>query len=109
MESNKLIAEFMGQPLNGDMAVVISGLFGNGTKTLVPLQYHTSWDWLIPVVEKIEGLGYSVWFQSVIEGTQVSIWKGMNVLFRPVNKNKIDAVYSAIIDFIKYYNQHPTN
>ena len=42
MNNNKLIAEFMGYIYEDDI--------------LVPEepQYHTSWDWLMPVVSKIE-------------------------------------------------------
>jgi len=45
-ESNKLIAEFMG--------VDIHEFVMNGGKKW---EYHSSWDWLMPVVEKIEELG----------------------------------------------------
>ena len=43
LEGNKLIAEFLNQklPSNSDFDIYL---------------YHSSWDWLIPVVEKIESL-----------------------------------------------------
>ena len=43
MESNKLIAEFMG--LNIDRGVQSDYLE-------CELRYHTSWDWLMPVIDK---------------------------------------------------------
>ena len=53
MEDNKIIAEFM--------EVLHQGIFppvtiGERMYTLDELQYHTSWDWLMPVVEKISDI-----------------------------------------------------
>ena len=76
MENNKLIAEFMGGVLSsvpnlinlpqtrGDAnihSVKGSGVLPNGTYSvhrLSELKYHTSWDWLMPVVEKILDLSF---------------------------------------------------
>jgi len=72
IEGNKLIAEFMGGErhwLNGmkepftddtiwgyyDVGVNITSTYSGRPIALVnDLKYHTSWDWLMPVVEKIE-------------------------------------------------------
>ena len=50
MENNKLIAEFMQKGTEG------FGLYDyNGCHYKVnELMFHNSWDWLIPVVQKIE-------------------------------------------------------
>jgi len=50
--NNKLIAEFMGLVVS-DSANYTSELH---TNVDVDLKYHTSWDWLMPVVEKINDL-----------------------------------------------------
>ena len=47
IESNKLIAEFMG------VEFMEASLDGDDFN----LQFHTSWDWLMPVIEKIENDG----------------------------------------------------
>ena len=63
-EENKLIAEFMGWKVDKSISSAHFKKTGgyhltNGTRTMASdqLQYHTSWDWLMPVVEKIEELG----------------------------------------------------
>lgn len=50
MNNNKLIAEFMGVFHQGIFPPVT---IGEQMYTLDELQYHTSWDWLMPVVERI--------------------------------------------------------
>ena len=45
-EANKLIAEFMGSSLNG----LESWQYEE------ELQYHTSWDWLMPVTYKVKNI-----------------------------------------------------
>ena len=49
MNQNKRIAEFMGLVVS-DSANYTSELH---TNVDVDLKYHTSWDWLVPVVSKI--------------------------------------------------------
>lgn len=60
MEENKLIAEFWGMVSEdgGEM-------YYDDDENLFPptskdkLKFHESWDWLMPVVEKIEDLGFT--------------------------------------------------
>ena len=57
MKNNKLIAEFMGyikySEQHHDLYCEETGELGEFKN----LQYHTSWDWLMPVIEKIENDG----------------------------------------------------
>lgn len=74
------------------------------------LKYDTSWDWLMPVVEKIEDLGFDVWFQTRrTSSIAVSIWKGGDLIIDPYkiqqNLTKIEVVYQAVIAFIQYLNK----
>ena len=70
MNDNKLIAEFMGSNLNG----LESWQYEE------ELQYHTSWDWLMPVVEKIYQLDSNADF------------------FGSIN---LEATYKEVVEFIK--------
>jgi hypothetical protein len=69
------------------------------------LQYHTSWDWLMPVVEKIESLrdsnGDAYRFSidmcnAQIEGANIEIIGGAF---------KLDTTYRAVVEFIKQHNK----
>lgn len=80
LEGNKLIAEFIGLYEEHRYINIESGNFckresdstylepttvrTNGKNQYVSLKYHFSWDWLIPVVEKIELLGYTTSFKT---------------------------------------------
>lgn len=112
MEDNKLIAEFMSDGEfrhNEELLYTFNkhpcSYINNGaTCSLEDLFYHSRWDWLMPVVEKIESLGYIF-----------DIWKTTCEWYKPFEANyaiehsaktKIEAVYKAVIEFIKYYNKN---
>ena len=72
------------------------------------MKYHSSWDWLMPVVEKIENMGF--WFN--IKKNHVTIaWdnKGnhdSNMIHSEFGDfTKIERVWSCIVAFIKYHNE----
>ena len=78
MNNNKLIAEFMGSNLNG----LESWQYEE------ELQYHTSWDWLMPVAEKCLTTGDRQHY--VINDALLTC--------------NIEEVYKAVVEFIKQYN-----
>ena len=85
MKDNKLIAEFMGVVFHDDENQYYSsdGVYIGNT-----LQYHSSWDWLMPVVDKIE---------QVHEGVPTQL---INLsLFSTKTET-----YKAVVEFIKQYN-----
>ena len=54
--NNKLIAEFMGMKPHHQDSGCLTRVDDNGSNEVVPIEelaYHTSWDWLMPVVHKI--------------------------------------------------------
>jgi|TARA_R110000824_G_scaffold33370_3_gene106884 hypothetical protein len=55
MKDNKIIAEFMGVVFHDDDNQYYNS---DGLYIGLNLQYHTSWDWLMPVIEEIDHLQY---------------------------------------------------
>lgn len=73
------------------------------------VNYHTSWDWMMPVVEKIRNLGYHIEITISVD-CSVDIIKlrgdpSKDVLHIVAYSSAIDAVYTAIYQFITWYNQ----
>ena len=117
LEGNKLIAEFMiTQKPSDDFCVnwkdkIGFSVFMNGkSKTYLysKLKFHSSWDWLMPVVEKIDNFGVNV-----IVGRMFCDIKYIDPLnpskefeIRIASGVKMNAVYGAVIEFIKWYNEN---
>jgi len=92
-ESNKLIAEFMGWEISighEGMYDLPDGL-SKDYHSLKPgyMKFHTSWDWLMPVVEKIEQEHQGVPQQMLY----VNLY------------SRLEEVYEAAVEFIKWYNE----
>lgn len=105
---NELIAEFMGfKPQKSELGNTYShpdlmGVYGGvGMK----LKYDTSWDWLMPVVEKIESLLDKFRGETIdISRNRCTITGNDNrSLFDLRAKSKIEATYIAVVTFIKWY------
>lgn len=112
-ENNKLIAEFMGIHeimLDGysnyeiDVIYEILGIKPHAHKGLIihesDLQFHTSWEWLMPVVEKIEDIGCEL-TQTNGECT-ISFDDYYN---ETSSKTRFHATYQAVVEFIEWYNE----
>lgn len=74
------------------------------------LEYHKSWDWLIPVVEKIEKQGSIIQISfSGITNCKIIVGNFKEPIITVANtesQNSIEAIYLAVVDYIKYYNKH---
>ena len=73
------------------------------------MQYNSSWDWLIPVVEKIESLGFKfeIWKNNYsIQQFQENTEEYIEMLYQYgyFKRTKQEAVYQGVIEFIKDYN-----
>lgn len=68
------------------------------------LPYNTRWDWLMPVVEKIESIENSDDYEVDIFSNCCEI--GCKDEHSAVGKTKIEAVWQAVIQFILWYNQN---
>ena len=108
-ENNKIIAEFMGAEIEGLNYRVIA--YDNIKVCMHPnkLNYHKDWNWLMGVVEKIEGLNYD--FQ-ILGGCWVIIKdidpdrKEGEEIIEVSKESKILTVYNACVEFIKWYNEN---
>jgi len=95
MEENKLIAEFM-QYDNKSV-----GLYDySHTPNNEILKYHKSWNWLMPVVEKIETIiGKLPTHIGNIPNDED--WESNNFL-----STNIEETYKAVVEFINEYNKN---
>ena len=110
MKENKLIAEFMGLEYAPKDKRWDDWFDKNGTRVTfgnrIPLLYHTSWDWLMPVIEKIETLGYTFEknYQRIDKDWQSLIVKGNDILYQEFNDDSLKSSYYVLVEFIKQYN-----
>lgn len=117
MKDNEIIAEFM----KVDFSLPYMWRPGSTMEMRVEfLDYHKTWDWIIPVVEKIENLDLSVLYdENNFMNVEVSIDTGHCNIYVQLNYDpahritgisnydipKIDLVYSQVVNFIKWYNE----
>jgi hypothetical protein len=114
-ESNKLIAQFLGQKKQPFEFPQFGFIRHNGewkdTFTEDQLKFHKDWNWLMSVVEKIESLkdkenNGKYYFE--IYKTSVTIFGNgtfLNEIINTEEKTKIQSVYNACVEFIKWYNE----
>lgn len=96
-DNNKLIAEFLGyEPNSNGVYPIVCINEGKGWH-LETMKYHTDWNWLMEVVEKIESL--DIYYDEYIDYNSSMVSSGKIEL-----STKIEAVYNACVEFIKYYN-----
>lgn len=125
LEGNKLIAEFMGgklkqpnkeHPNNPYNKHTWWGVGENKTVGHFSLHYHSSWDWLMPVIDKINiGLSDTLGYVD-IKATEIASYSSGSLKRklpafvyiengRRFNGNeKLLATFRVVIEFIKWYN-----
>lgn len=117
-EGNKLIAEFIGFEYNRSLPAHGGGVLM--TLTIEDCRYHSSWDWLMPVVEKITGLKYKTDNENVFDNSDTAHLRtfGMKneagefmVRFNRFglfcSPQLINATWLAVVAFIKWYKANP--
>ena len=102
-ENNKIIAEFIGWKEQEEDFMFNPKT--SGSIYVKSLLFHKDWNWLMEVVEKIESIddcGIDIFFGCV------EIYKdGITIIkVSAKHKNKIEAVYNACVEFIKWYNEN---
>lgn len=121
MSDNEIIAEFMGLIRDGKgvnqkcFRVMQNGLPSKNSRLHESLfKYQTSWNWLMPVVEKIETVpvieggkddSYIVTIETrycvISENGEAPVVEGQ----AENEETKITTVYNTVVEFIKWYNQ----
>lgn len=105
-EGNVLIADFM------EYVDKYSNVAKYSISWMSELKYHSSWCWLMAVVEKIESLRYDTNItnkQIVISNLFGSAMNGNIPKFRycsDMEETKLIATYKGVIEFIKWYNEN---
>lgn len=112
IEGNKLIAEF----IEGKMIVVdYHGIniiqLPDRQYDLLGLKYHSSWDWLMPVVEKIEEGNYAVTITQNICTIRACIMGDRTIRAHQTGNyktpnTKLFNTWLAVVEFIKWYNKN---
>lgn len=131
LEGNKLIAEFMGFAYLDDFNYPEQNEVGwynsEGDCCGKELYFHSSWDWLMPVVEKIENIDIrnnkhdfpkvklngdscEIFAYATFRGTTYYWKKWMDISgnfheHKTHCESKLEAIYKAVIEFIQWYNQ----
>lgn len=123
IENNKLIAEFMCEnnpytrwndvdsalleyEMYGVIDCIPDGINEKHFFTPYEMLFNSSWDWLMPVVEKIWGIignRESLWYFDVSEITGEEMFISNN---REYDGNNLADCYSAVVEFIKWYNSN---
>jgi hypothetical protein len=117
-QMNEVISEFMElKRSHGHLLPV-----GKGWCATSHLQYHSSWDWLMPVVEKIEmpevddrketviraAADVKVFYKACIinyEPDGDSGDKNEETIIQTRGETKLEAVFQAVYQFIQWYNK----
>ena len=112
-ENNKLIAEFMGMKYS-DKRSFNDGEWTHSIKSLS--RFHSDWNWLMPVVEKIESFqdgedgdsmrGHLYNFRIEQHFVYILDGESMDVIIEMNGDSKRDATYNAVVEFIKQYNKN---
>lgn len=96
MKDNKLIADFMGYTPHPEDERFLENKneFGKGIiDTEEGMAYHTSWDWLMPVVQKCRSDDQNL--------VGIDNWSEICLVLEECN---LHDTYQAVVEFINGYN-----
>ena len=98
IEGNKLIAEFMGVDVDSytSYAEELRKCYSESD-----LEYHSSWDWLMPVVDKLMSTKQC---DMIIHAKNLVVISYGGKTFSYYEMSLIENVWIAVVEFIKWYN-----
>tara|TARA_R110000751_G_scaffold267953_3_gene367734 strand:+ start:138 stop:521 length:384 start_codon:yes stop_codon:yes gene_type:complete len=108
-ENNKLIAEFMGMIRHDQDEGCMIQMTHQGNKVVLvsSMKYHSSWDWLMSVVDKIFSLGYDYEikprYMVIKERLSSEVLVSKCFVY---DKSQKEIIYDAVVEFINEYNKH---
>ena len=136
LEGNRLLCDFIGLKIfNGvwdaGRVVPYEIVFNQSCVSDSEIGFNTAWDWLMPVVEKIEETSFEKIKSDYVPYTKHPLTVSLNykyakitvdndyklqnihkegIIFNEYNEeSKIIACYKAVVEFIKWYNQNKLN
>lgn len=113
IENNKLIAEFMGGLYNNQSRLSLQsneiwlpyhGVCNYKSDNGKSLNYHSSWDWLMPVLEKIRSIDNKAKEDFKIK--LLHYQRNNKTIFDLSILESKEYIYNACIEFIKWYNEN---
>ena len=111
IENNKLIAEFLNWEFDDlsetfetpFLKLVDPHAFGDEQFSCklqdFELEFHSDWNWLMEVVEKIDGL------ENSLENESNEYFRQFQKILSLSIYTKIETVYNACVEFVKWYNE----
>jgi hypothetical protein len=104
IENNRMLAEFIGY----NFEIVNDEVYFTHDDMLEAiaeedLNFQTDWNLLMELIAKIEDLGNDVLITT--NYIQIAFDEGEQFVVVEDIKNKIEAVYNACIEFVKWYNE----
>lgn len=114
-EGNKLIAEFMGIEIVESPWPKYKEISGQRLWTLdphnnyfkIPIIYHSSWDWLLPVVKKIIDLKMEAFKDyDLLTGKYIS--GRLAPILNELQNIDINNTWYCVVQFIKWFNNTQT-
>ena len=110
VEKNELIAKFIGVELLKDLLAGNNRFINIGIDIYEQCKFHSDWNWLMKVVEKIESIEDGVYQVDILQEGCKILKKCSLLIDKTVSKlepysTKIKSVYLACIEFIKWYNE----
>ena len=109
-EKNRMIAKFMGFKdlgnLVGGSPRVEKHVRGITYQSYLysELKYHSSWEWLMPVIENIESLSFNV--EQSLGSCTIHPCVEKEPVFESYEKTRFEATYNAVCEFIEWYNEN---
>ena len=117
LEGNQLIADFMGVTLEGSER---NGFFYVGVPEPFTrhLGYHASWDWMMPVAEKINAMGKAFSLAVFKNYVSLTIEKGgkfykdfsySHAEYITAEQTGKIAMFKLLVSFVKWQNEQERN